>query len=323
MTTVMGKQRHHDPQDGFTLIELLVAMVIFAMLALSGWQIMDSITRSRDRANVRLDQLSELQYAYVQLSQDLAHVTDYVAVPTGLPSDNASATLASYHLTPSFVLSENQISFARIASPDPRLDPPPVLARVVYRVENGNLIKQRFYHVNNPNETPTTSVLLTGIKEATWAALMPQNGSIETLSRFPNEQMRQAIQPPATAAVNGVAPASSAQGRGLDLTPFRQLPKGVQLSFSYQDQPVVWRFALAESAPGFVSATTADAMPAASTPSLNTPQSNNTNGQTGGQMNNPQGNAQGTVTGDNTAGNGDAPAAEAIGGTPSRNARDD
>ena len=35
---------HKTSQQGFTLIELMIALVIFAMLALAGWQIMDSLT---------------------------------------------------------------------------------------------------------------------------------------------------------------------------------------------------------------------------------------------------------------------------------------
>ena len=35
---------------GFTLLELMVAMAIFAMLAVAGWQVFDSVNRARERA---------------------------------------------------------------------------------------------------------------------------------------------------------------------------------------------------------------------------------------------------------------------------------
>ena len=263
---------------GFTLIELLVAMVIFAMLALSGWQIMDSISRSRDRANVQLNQLSELQYAYVQLSQDFAQTVNYVSVPAGITTAPMGSTVGSGlgqaqpGMTPTFVLTSNQISMTRLASPDPRLNPPPVLARVVYLVDNGNLVKQRFYQLNNPNETPATSVLLTGIKDATWSALTP-----EPVSAFPDAQTVQAAQTqqPATAQ-NPTLPNASASAQ-IDLTPYRQLPKGVQLNFTYHDEPMVWRFALPEQAPSFVVQPTNSSASAPNTP--NNPNTPNTNGQ--------------------------------------------
>ena len=266
---------------GFTLIELLVAMVIFAMLALSGWQIMDSISRSRDRANVQLNQLSELQYAYVQLSQDFAQTVNYVSVPAGITTAPMGSTVGSGlgqaqpGMTPTFVLTSNQISMTRLASPDPRLNPPPVLARVVYLVDNGKLVKQRFYQLNNPNETPATSVLLTGIKDATWSALTP-----EPVSAFPDAQTVQAAQTqqPATAQ-NPTLPNASASAQ-IDLTPYRQLPKGVQLNFTYHDEPMVWRFALPEQAPSFVVQPTNSPASAPNTP--NNPNTPNTNGQNSG-----------------------------------------
>ena len=295
---------------GFTLIELLVAMVIFAMLALSGWQIMDSISRSRDRANVQLNQLSELQYAYVQLSQDFAQTVNYVSVPDGITTAPMGSTMGSGlgqaqpSVTPTFVLTSNQISMTRLASPDPRLNPPPVLARVVYLVDNGNLVKQRFYQLNNPNETPATSVLLTGIKDATWSALTP-----EPVSAFPDAQTVQAAQTqqPATAQ-NPTLPNASVSAQ-IDLTPYRQLPKGVQLNFTYHDEPMVWRFALPEQAPSFVVQPTNSSASAPNTP--NTP---NTNGQNSGN---------GTTQPPTNTTTNPAPNTDTADGTAPRRGRDD
>ncbi len=295
---------------GFTLIELLVAMVIFAMLALSGWQIMDSISRSRDRANVQLNQLSELQYAYVQLSQDFAQTVNYVSVPDGITTAPMGSTMGSGlgqaqpSVTPTFVLTSNQISMTRLASPDPRLNPRPVLARVVYLVDNGNLVKQRFYQLNNPNETPATSVLLTGIKDATWSALTP-----EPVSAFPDAQTVQAAQTqqPATAQ-NPTLPNASVSAQ-IDLTPYRQLPKGVQLNFTYHDEPMVWRFALPEQAPSFVVQPTNSSASAPNTP--NTP---NTNGQNSGN---------GTTQPPTNTTTNPAPNTDTADGTAPRRGRDD
>lgn len=74
---------HKKSQQGFTLIELMIALVIFAMLALAGWQIMDSLTKSRERGYQHQKSLSQLDYAYLQLSQDLAQTSNYVAVQIG------------------------------------------------------------------------------------------------------------------------------------------------------------------------------------------------------------------------------------------------
>ena len=66
-------------QRGFTLLELMVAMAIFAMLAVAGWQVFDSVNRARDRAQLQADNLAALQYAYLQLQQDMGQIIAYQA----------------------------------------------------------------------------------------------------------------------------------------------------------------------------------------------------------------------------------------------------
>lgn len=262
-------------QKGFTLIELLVALVIFAMLAVSGWQIMDSITKSRDRANLHLSHLSQLQYAYLQLSQDIAQTTNYVAVPAGIAAQPAvsgdGSTAAALPIKATLTLTAHSLDFIRLASPDPRLNPSPSLARVVYTIDNEKLIKQRFYQLNNPNETPNASVLLTEMKDAKWTAFTPN-----AVDNFPDAQTLQRVQQaqqlkqseqkspntaqsqPQTTASFPSPTSNNTDGMTMDLTPYQQLPKGIELSFRYHDEPVVWRFALPESAPTVASKTGAN-----------------------------------------------------------------
>lgn len=159
---------HKTSQQGFTLIELMIALVIFAMLALAGWQIMDSLTKSRERGYQHQKSLSQLDYAYLQLSQDLAQTSNYVAVPILSATDNNTASTNSAAMTPTFVLNASQMSFIRFAAPDPRYQPSPMLAKIQYLVAGETLTKRRFYQLDDNNETPATSVLLTGIKDASW-----------------------------------------------------------------------------------------------------------------------------------------------------------
>lgn len=162
--------KHKTSQQGFTLIELMIALVIFAMLALAGWQIIDSLTKSRERGYQHQKSLSQLDYAYLQLSQDLAQTSNYVAVPILSATANNTASVNSAAMTPTFVLNASQISFIRFAAPDPRYQSSPMLAKIQYSVAGETLTKQRFYQLDNNNETPATSVLLTGIKDASWRA---------------------------------------------------------------------------------------------------------------------------------------------------------
>jgi hypothetical protein len=150
-------------------------------------------------------------------------------------------------------------------------------------------------------------VLLTGIKEATWSALTP-----EPVSAFPDAQTVQAAQTqqPATAQ-NPTLPNASVSAQ-IDLTPYRQLPKGVQLNFTYHDEPMVWRFALPEQAPSFVVQPTNSPASAPNTP--NNPNTPNTNGQNS---------SNGTTQPPTNTTTNPAPNTDTADGTAPRQGRDD
>ncbi|WP_410471856.1 type II secretion system minor pseudopilin GspJ [Faucicola mancuniensis] len=299
-------------QQGFTLIELLIAMLIFAMLALSGWQIMDALTKSRERAKVQIETLSQLQYAYLQLSQDFAQVTNYVAVPVGLsndPNNQNNQNLNPQAITASFTLTPEQVSFIRFASPDPRFNPMPTLAKIGYFVQDNKLVKQRSYQlsVNDKNQqTQINSVILNDVKDVKWSAwsATPQP---ELVNQFPDSKTLEFVkqnsvnihnqqvsnQNNANGSQNNsqtnLQNASQNTAQNLDLTDYQQLPKGVVLSFTYQDQPIVWQFALADKAPKAVVA-------------LNQTQSNHSQDNSQNSQNNQQNSSQNnTQNSDNTS----------------------
>ena len=163
-------------------------------------------------------------------------------------------------MTPTFVLNTSQMSFIRFAAPDPRYQPSPMLAKIQYSVAGGTLTKQRFYQLDDNNETPATSVLLTGIKDASWRALTP-----DAVSVFPDEATLQKVQQiqaqkntnqTANASTNPIpnTPDNTTDENGnlqnsIDLTPYQQLPRGIELNFSYQGEPITWRFALPSTPP--------------------------------------------------------------------------
>lgn len=251
---------HKTSQQGFTLIELMIALVIFAMLALAGWQIMDSLTKSRERGYQHQKSLSQLDYAYLQLSQDLAQTSNYVVVPILSVTANNPASTNSAAMTPTFVLNASQMSFIRFAAPDPRYQSSPMLAKIQYSVAGETLTKRRFYQLDNNNETPATSVLLTGVKDASWRALTP-----DAVSVFPDEATLQKLQQiqaqkntnqtanastnPTPNPPNNVTDKNSNLQNSIDLTPYQQLPRGIELNFSYQGEPITWRFALPSTPP--------------------------------------------------------------------------
>ena len=78
---------------GFTLVEVLVAMLVMAIMAVMAWQGVDSIVRSRNASQARLEQALRLSTVIAQWDQDLASIDDTRAVPQAIKCDGASVRL--------------------------------------------------------------------------------------------------------------------------------------------------------------------------------------------------------------------------------------
>lgn len=238
---------HKAAEQGFTLLELLIAMTIFAVLALAGWQVFDGLTRAKERAQYHADQLSELQYAYLQIQQDMSQIVPYQKVtaqaaaptanrPEGAPESPVPEVKKSAPTSPPLLrLEPEQLSFVRFADPDPRYQSSPALVQVTYLIEGEQLIRRQFTQIGEAQQAVSLdSVLLTEISGATWQAYTP-----EVSSRFPSDDNNGGQNTSASLLPN----ASSTQKPVV-----AQLPKGVGLSFIYHDMPLAWQFALATPA---------------------------------------------------------------------------
>ncbi len=63
------------PRDaGLTLIEMLVAMAIFAVIGVAGLGILDTVLRTNERTEGRLERLAEIDRALLILRRDLAQL---------------------------------------------------------------------------------------------------------------------------------------------------------------------------------------------------------------------------------------------------------
>ena len=230
-------------QGGFTLLELMVAMSIFAMLAVAGWQVFDGVNRARERAQYQADNLAVLQYVYLQIQQDMGQVIPYQApsIQNGSDDTNSTPTLnannnqqsstqqsnakadskqASF-AKPFMSVSNDSISFVRFADPDPRYQSSPSIQRIDYVFDNQQLIRRQYTSIDDdPSNISLDSVLLTEISEGRLQAYLP-----ELSTTFPNSDTQNSTSD-ATAIKNPL------------------LPKGIGISFTYQDVPITWQFAL-------------------------------------------------------------------------------
>jgi len=209
-----------DFEQGFTLLELMVAMAIFAALAVSGWQVFDGVNRARDRAQVHAERLAELQFAYLQLQQDLSQIAPYqIPIEPNL-ENNQDQPLDP---KPFAKLDSQSFSFVRFADPDPRFQSSPALERIDYVFDNERLIRKKYLAISSDRNTDNQrssldSVVLTHVSEGRWQAYLPKLSAT-----FPNEV--------------------AASGEDIQNPPLL-LPKGVQLTFKHQGEPITWQWAI-------------------------------------------------------------------------------
>ncbi|MFC6382116.1 type II secretion system minor pseudopilin GspJ [Psychrobacter glacincola] len=280
-------------QRGFTLLELMVAMAIFAMLAVAGWQVFDSVNRARERAQFHADNLAVLQYAYLQLQQDMGQIVPYQAVSTQNANalTNASnidnANNSNQENTPQPVpepfmsLDGEHVSFVRFADPDPRYQSSPSMQRVEYIFVDERLIRRQYTSVGGSDSISLDSVLLEGVTAGRWQAYLP-----EMSTKFPSEDSN-----------SNNASLNSQSGQGTVSANAQPeivlLPKGVAVTFTYQDMPITWQWAL-----------TPQPIPNNSANKNNTPDNSNGNGNGNGNGNSDTNNDNSNGTSNNDAANG-------------------
>ena len=235
-------------QRGFTLLELMVAMAIFAMLAVAGWQVFDSVNRARERAQFHADNLAVLQYAYLQLQQDMGQIIPYQSSTmqdaraqdtrtqdiSVANSSNESSQDNVIEPEPFMSLDGERVSFVRFADPDPRYQTSTSMQHVEYIFADERLIRRQYTSLaTGPDSVSLDSVLLEGVTAARWQAYLP-----EIATKFPDENNSSNNNNTNSASGQATNTASSQAEAKL-------LPKGIAVSFTYQDMPITWQWALA------------------------------------------------------------------------------
>src|SRR5690606_34108601 len=277
---------------GFTLLELMVAMAIFAMLAVAGWQVFDGVNRARERAQFHADNLAVLQYAYLQLQQDMNQMIPYQAVDTqganslinNAPINNAATNSTATNNNnsnqenapapePFMSLDGAHISFVRFADPDPRYQSSASVQHIEYIFADERLIRRQYTSLAGGSDSISLdSVLLEGVTAGRWQAYLP-----ELSAKFPNKD---------SSSINNNTISAQLTNSPNNTSEIILLPKGVVLNFTYQDMPITWQWALTPQPIPNVSTNTSH---------KNTP--NNSNGDSNSNNNN-NGNSNGGTNND-------------------------
>lgn len=289
---------------GFTLLELMVAMAIFAMLAVAGWQVFDGVNRARERAQFHADNLAVLQYAYLQLQQDMNQMIPYQAVDTqganSLINNAATNNTANNNGSNNNANNSNQenapapepfmslegarISFVRFADPDPRYQSSASLQHIEYIFADERLIRRQYTSLAGGSDSISLdSVLLEGVTAGRWQAYLP-----ELSAKFPNKD---------SSSINNNTISAQLTNSPNNTSEIILLPKGVVLNFTYQDMPITWQWAL-----------TPQPIPNVSTNNSHKNTPNNSNGDSNSNNNNngdTNNAANGNVENNNSGSNND------------------
>ncbi|MGP5273872.1 type II secretion system minor pseudopilin GspJ [Psychrobacter faecalis] len=285
---------------GFTLLELMVAMAIFAMLAVAGWQVFDGVNRARERAQFHADNLAVLQYAYLQLQQDMNQMIPYQAGDTqgavSLINNASSNNAATNNINnsnqgnapapePFMSLDAERISFVRFADPDPRYQSSASVQHIEYIFADERLIRRQYNSLAGGSDSISLdSVLLEGVTAGRWQAYLP-----ELSAKFPNKDNRNNF--------SNNAPSGQTANSANKTSETILLPKGIALNFTYQDMPITWQWAL-----------TPQPIPNVSTNNSHKNTPNNSNGDSNSNNNNngdTNNAANGNVENNNSGSNND------------------
>ena len=140
----MIQDRHSEA--GVTLIEVLVSLAIFAVIGVAGLTVLDTVARTGERTDGRLERLAEIDRAFLVIRRDLSQMA------------GGGTTL------------ENDVLTFRRLTADGSFD-------VTYRLRDRILLRE----VRTDGPAPTAQEMLPGVTSSQWRVLDGGDQWIETL----------------------------------------------------------------------------------------------------------------------------------------------
>jgi len=150
--------------QGFTLLEMLVAIIIFALLSLAAYQILQGVLRSGEISKIHSERLTELQRAMLIIEQDFTQIVARKSRQEGVVKDNLRTLTVGKGI---FSSQDQGIEFNRLGWNNPLgLLPRSNILRVRYVLRDGQLQRLYFlYPDTTSGQEPETQVLLNDIEK--------------------------------------------------------------------------------------------------------------------------------------------------------------
>lgn len=155
--------QHKQKQTGFTLIELLLSLSIFSVVSLAGFNIFQTVLKSEERSNEKINDINQLQTAFLLLERDFTQL----ARRHSRTEDDTSSE--NFIITESEGIADNvsSLSFVRYGWSNPGfLIPRGDLQKVGYRLIDKNFERIHYNYVDSAyGAEPKVRVLLNDVSE--------------------------------------------------------------------------------------------------------------------------------------------------------------
>lgn len=148
-------QNLNSRPNGFTLLELLVAVAILALIAVGAYRLLSDTVMVREQGQKHQQALRDLQKALTVLQRDLQQTA-----PRPVRDEFGDIQPALY------LPQSNVLEFTRGGWRNPLQQARSDRVRLRYRVENGELLRERWDVLDRARQTqPQKTVLLEGVSE--------------------------------------------------------------------------------------------------------------------------------------------------------------
>jgi len=156
-------------QQGFTLIEVLIASVIFAIMAVMAYGGLQNVIDNSQSSKQALDRLQQLQKCISVINRDLLQI-----IPRPIRDEFGNPQPALSTATNLDYL----VEFTRSGRPNPTTAALSTLQRVAYQLEDNQLIRLQWTHLDRTQEAePRKSILIDDVEEVTLSFLDVNNQS--------------------------------------------------------------------------------------------------------------------------------------------------
>ena len=150
-------QKCQTTHNGFTLLELLIAITVFAVMTVMAYGGLSNVIANSESSKKSLVRLQEIQQTVFNIERDFSQITERSI------RDEFGET--QKYLTAGDNI-DRLIEFTRNGRRNPANLLRSHLVRVAYKLEDGNLIRIYWPHLDrSPNAVPFENILLTAVNK--------------------------------------------------------------------------------------------------------------------------------------------------------------